>query len=643
MKRFIFLICLTSMTGGQISAQTIDFAGSYYHFSLARMHELREEYREAISEFEQAVELDPKSPSLRVEFAETLWKAGQTRRAVETCQLASELDPESSAPHFLLGRIYTTFRIGDQDTSRDRAIEEFQRTVELDPEHFAALYDLGRLLLNRENYRETVRVMDRFIDLRPWIVQGYELKAKAHDQLGEVEEAIAALEESLLYDRTYVENVKFLGELYERTGQLERAQQLYSRALTNVTDPDMQYRLALLFMDQERHGEASSLLRELSQKYPGNRQIRMAFGRALRDHKRYAEAAEIFEEALQSDPDNYGINYQLAEIENLLGKRQESIDRFLRLRESGSSEDQINSIDTNLALIYQRARRFEEAIEIFSRIREESPEDVFASLRLVYALKDAGQISEALELSQQLFEQSAERSYQEEPGKTYLVIARAQVLSAADQLKESTKLLNEGIRNHPDPQEFYLASSQLFVDHQKYREAETTIREALTQYPGNERMQFQLGAIFEQQKEWEEVESVFEGILENHPEHSGVLNYLGYMLADRGIRLFEALDYIIKAVEIEPHNGAYLDSLGWVYFKLGQYDQAEVNLLNASRLVDSDATIFAHLGDLYNALSQYEKAQDYYEQSIRFAEEDELEKVQKKLSEVEQRLSTRNP
>ena len=641
MKRFILLICLGAMSGGQLPAQAVDFAGSYYHYSLARMHELREEYRDAISEFEQAVELDPQSASLRVEFAETLWKAGRTRRAIETCQLASELDPRSSAPHFLLGRIYSSSRTGDRDTMQDRAIEEFRQTVELDPEHFAALYDLGQLFLSREDYRETVQVMDRFIGLRPWIVQGYELKAKAHEQLGEVVEAIAALEESLLYDRTYIENVKFLGELYERTGQYARAQQLYSRALTDVTDPDMQYRLALLFMDQERPGDATSLLRDLSRKYPRNRQIRMSLGRALRDYKRYAEAAEIFEEALANDPENYGINYQLAEIETLLGERQKAVDRFLHLRELSDSEDQIRSIDTKLALLYQRTRRFDEAIEIFRRIEEESPEDVFASLRLVYALKDAERLPEALTLSEQLFEQSAEKSYEEEPSKTYLVIARAQVLSAADQLEESADLLNEGIRNHHDPQELYLASSQLYVDHEQYREAENIIREALTRYPESERIQFQLGAIFERRKEWEEVESVFKDILENNPQHSGVLNYLGYMLADRGIRLSEALDYIIKAVEIEPHNGAYLDSLGWAYFKLEQYDQAEVNLLEASRLIDSDATIFGHLGDLYSVLGQYEKAQGYYELSVRFAEEEELEEAQKKLSEVEQRLSRR--
>jgi tetratricopeptide (TPR) repeat protein len=110
------------------------------------------------------------------------------------------------------------------------------------------------------------------------------------------------------------------------------------------------------------------------------------------------------------------------------------------------------------------------------------------------------------------------------------------------------------------------------------------------------------------------------------------------MLADRGLRLLEALDYIGKAVEIEPHNGAYLDSLGWVYFKLNQLDLAETNLLLALRLSDSDPTIYEHLGDLYSKLKQYDRARTYYRHSVSLAENEEQEKVQKKLTDLERFL-----
>ena len=88
MKRLTVLILFTFLGSGYLFAQTPDLAGSYYHFSLAKMHESRQEYREAISEFEKAIPLDPTSGALRVEFAETLWEAGENRRAVEECQEA---------------------------------------------------------------------------------------------------------------------------------------------------------------------------------------------------------------------------------------------------------------------------------------------------------------------------------------------------------------------------------------------------------------------------------------------------------------------------------------------------------------------------------------------------------------------------
>ena len=78
------------------------------------------------------------------------------------------------------------------------------------------------------------------------------------------------------------------------------------------------------------------------------------------------------------------------------------------------------------------------------------------------------------------------------------------------------------------------------------------------------------------------------------------LNYLGYMLADRGTRLDEALGYIRRAVALDPQNGAYLDSLGWVYYKMGNYELAEENLRRASERMGDDPTIHDHLGELYH-------------------------------------------
>jgi tetratricopeptide (TPR) repeat protein len=107
------------------------------------------------------------------------------------------------------------------------------------------------------------------------------------------------------------------------------------------------------------------------------------------------------------------------------------------------------------------------------------------------------------------------------------------------------------------------------------------------------------------------------------------------MLADLGVRLDEALGYIQKAVDLDPYNGAFLDSLGWVYFKQNRLEEAEENLIKAARINDSDPVIYEHLGDLYVQLGTLDKARYFYEKSMAHAEnEEESERVKEKLTQL---------
>ena len=110
---------------------------------------------------------------------------------------------------------------------------------------------------------------------------------------------------------------------------------------------------------------------------------------------------------------------------------------------------------------------------------------------------------------------------------------------------------------------------------------------------------FVAGSIYERQKKYDKAEEAFHKVLADDPKNAMTLNYLGYMLADRGTRLDEALGYIRRAVALDPQNGAYLDSLGWVYYKMGNYELAEENLRRASERMGDDPTIHDHLGELY--------------------------------------------
>jgi Flp pilus assembly protein TadD len=102
-----------------------------------------------------------------------------------------------------------------------------------------------------------------------------------------------------------------------------------------------------------------------------------------------------------------------------------------------------------------------------------------------------------------------------------------------------------------------------------------------------------------------------------NPVNAAAANYLGYMLADRGVRLEESVQYIRKALDLEPNNGAYLDSLGWAYYKIGKYDLAEVNLEKAAKLVSNDPTIHEHLGHVYLRVGKKKQALQEWERALK--------------------------
>jgi Tfp pilus assembly protein PilF len=181
--------------------------------------------------------------------------------------------------------------------------------------------------------------------------------------------------------------------------------------------------------------------------------------------------------------------------------------------------------------------------------------------------------------------------------------------------------------------------SQIYLQAKKFNDADKIIKRAEEKSPDNERLKFQLASVYERQKDFDRAELLFKEILKTNPKNANALNYIGYMLADRGIRLNEAVQYVEQALAIEPNNGAYLDSLGWAFFKLDDLQKAEKYLLQAVGLVRNDPVIHDHLGDLYFKAGDLQKAQDYWNKSLTGGiEQEEIQKVRDKLVKVHELL-----
>jgi Flp pilus assembly protein TadD len=176
-----------------------------------------------------------------------------------------------------------------------------------------------------------------------------------------------------------------------------------------------------------------------------------------------------------------------------------------------------------------------------------------------------------------------------------------------------------------------LAAGDVYARVKDFAAAARVAREASTRFPDSSEALFRLGSALERTGAMGEAEKAFQRILQERPNDSATQNYLGYMWADRGIRLEEARELLEKAVAREPRNGAYLDSLGWVYFRLGRLEKAQTLLAEAKQREPDDPTIEEHLGDLSERQGDISKAIAHWERALEL-KHDEPDKVRQKLA-----------
>jgi tetratricopeptide (TPR) repeat protein len=148
----------------------------------------------------------------------------------------------------------------------------------------------------------------------------------------------------------------------------------------------------------------------------------------------------------------------------------------------------------------------------------------------------------------------------------------------------------------------------MYTDVERGAQAVKVLQDAQAKFPSDNTVVFELGSTYDRQKRFSDAESTFKQLIERDPQNAPALNYLGYMLAERGERLDESVDYVKKALDLEPDNGSYLDSLGWAYFKADKLDLAEGNLKRAADQLKTNSVVQDHYGEVLLKLGRYDEA-----------------------------------
>ena len=575
----------------------------------------REGLAAAQAAFRQAAELDPSLAEAHTALAELAFFFTDNHADAEREALAAvKSNPDNYGARRLLARLYS-LRAGTDESKlkredADRAIAALNELLRLDPNDPEALALLGEFyhLTNREP--EAIDAFRRWAGAPPSldgqfyrvVTQGGELSpdsasarlAQSLLHAGRTAEAIVSIRQALAADPENARYLQLLGQAVEQGGDVSAALEELKR-LTNVY-PDNAIVIGLYANTLARAGrfdEGAAALRAAVAKAQGDAQLRLvdALAQILSDALKFDEAVIAYDDLL---------------------KRRGITDAPLV---ADTDKELASTYLERIVTLQRQASRYDAALATVERMRRLlGPGNPMADFYGATVLREQGKRREALAAIR-----AARLKHPEQPS---LLRLEATTLAELGQVEEAAALLRARLTgNFEEDYATHLTIANLYLEAGKGKEAVEVARKLVEMTPaGQPELMAQslvmLSSAQDRAGDFKGAEESLRRILAREPNNATALNNLGYFLTERGERLQEALEMIGRAVRAEPANGSFLDSLGWVHFKLGQLDEAEKYLSDAARRSPRSATIHEHLGDLHQKRGKTEEARAAWQKAL---------------------------
>jgi len=653
----------------QSSPRKVDKAAAYYHYTLAHMYEEmvtaygRSDLAvKATEEYRLAIEADPSSEFLTSSLAELYVKTGRIADAVREAHDIIKRDPTNLEAHKLLGRIYLR-SLGDMpggngsDNILKLAIEQYQEIVKLDPQSVDDHLLLGRLYRLSNDMPKAEAELNTAIKIDPnseeavttlamlYTDEGdtahalkvlssipdsarsaklYSALGAAYEQRKEYKNAIDSYKHAIMLDRDNLDAIRGLAENYLNDGQLEAALEQYKVISdSNPEDAQTYVRIAEIYRRQAKYDLALENLKHADTLIPDTAEVPYSMAAVYQAQGRYDEAAKL--------------------LQDLLKKTEKS-------SEIGTSQTDRNNraiFIERLGMVYREQENYTAAVETFRKMLPLGDENARSGYQeIIDTYRDSKQWPQATA--------AAKEAVQKLPNDRDLRMVLDAQLADMGEFDQAVADIKGMLKGGPEDRDVHLRLAIIYTRAKRWSDAEQSLAKAeqLSGKPDDKAyVSFLRGDLYQRQKMFDQADTEFRKVLAvtppTDPQAAATLNYLGYMNADRGVKLEESLNYIKQALTFEPNNGAYLDSLGWAYFKLGKYDMAEENLNKAAVHMGSDPTVQEHLGDLYQKTGRLKLAASHWDRAVQEwnktvpAEQDSeaFAKVQQKLDAAKVRLA----
>jgi len=585
----VVMIAAGSVWGQQPPAENSEdaFPAGLVAFLDARQLESESRYREALAAYDQAMREDPSVLEVRIGFANLLLRLGMADRAVPLLDGIDGLDWHGRRVYALALAQYSAEEPDRMEDARE-ALEEVLDERDDDPNLSIAL---GQLLHRLGRVEEAETVIAELRRTRPGSPQLISYHASLLLQLGRRSDAadlFALCAQSPVTQANCRDTaVELLIEL-DRPGE---AADLLSDSLAD-DDLDQLMRTAYLLWDANRSSDALQVVDRVLRQVPDSERARTLRAHLLSAVGRFPEAAAAFRKLAKKNPDDVDIKLSLAWSLSRMGDLEEARRWMDRAWELVAAET-VSADALRCAVTGAR-------VELVA----ENP---------LVAREWLARVADPTEAGEEYVRLLGETYRQEEDWRNGVgALARLQprleggARLAAEAIEAEFKIRSGDSRAwtrlrpllDSDNPEAVVAGLQVLQATDRWADAVREAESARERFPDNREILFTQAASLERLERFEDAEAVFLELLETDPDDATVANYLGYLWAEREVRLDEALELVNLAVSVDPENAAYLDSLGWVHYRLGALDEAEFWLRRAIEFNDGDGTLLAHLGEV---------------------------------------------
>ena len=519
---------------------------------------------------------------------------GSSTQTVEVVLSPDQLEKRADAhAHFLTGLSH------EQNHQIDRALVDYEKALADDPRNDDLAVELSRRYLQRKDYDKAIGVLKNAAEAPGAGGIMFARLSMIYLQQGKTNAAVDASRTAIKREPSSIAGYQGLFHLHRALGQTNEARKLVEQA-AKQPKPDAPFLVDLahlyLALDAEDLKRTNSPSR--------------------------VRAKELLKRAASMENTNVLSLQRLAQGFLFLGETKRAADVYLKVL---AEDSELIGVREALAELYLRDNNPKGAAEQLKEIIRDTPTNPQAYFFLGAIAYEEKRFSDALENYRKalLLGLDTEQIYFDIAATE---LAMNQPRDALDYLQKARRKFRQSFVG-----EFY--SGLCYLRLKEYTNAldHFTAAEIVAKATDTNRLThgfyFELGSAHERAGKIPEAEGYFEKCLNMSPNFAPALNYLGYMWAERGTNLTRAREMIEHAVKLEPTNSAYLDSLGWVLFKQGNAREALAPMRKAVELNEEpDATLFDHLGDIYAALHESDKAREAWRKSLQIEPNKAVEK-----------------